>query len=116
MLFFSFLVVTSSLIISILMVTSMLFMENKTLMESSGMPFECGFEPLYMTRVPVSIQYFLVLIIFLVFDLEIIIFVPLFNKFILKLSICILIFSIMMMILMMGLVMEWLEGSLEWYY
>ena len=40
-------------------------------------PYECGFSPIYgQTRSPFSIQYYLVWILFLVFDLEILLFYP----------------------------------------
>lgn len=40
--------------------------------------YECGFSPVYgQTRAPFSIQYYLVGILFLVFDLEILLFYPL---------------------------------------
>lgn len=41
-------------------------------------PYECGFSPIHgQTRAPFSIQYYLVGILFLVFDLEILLFYPL---------------------------------------
>jgi len=41
-------------------------------------PYECGFSPVYgQTRAPFSIQYYLVGILFLIFDLEILLFYPL---------------------------------------
>nr|QPN54252.1 NADH dehydrogenase subunit 3 [Laemobothrion tinnunculi] len=116
MIFLSMVISLNLLIISIMILLSIFFMNNKNLMETSGTPFECGFEPLFVTRVPFSIQYFLILIIFLIFDLEIIIFIPLITNFVMNLFFSILIFSILMMILMLGLIMEWLEGSLEWYF
>jgi len=40
-------------------------------------PYECGFSPVYgQTRTPFSIQYYLVGILFLVFDLEILLLYP----------------------------------------
>src|SRR6478735_10526799 len=40
--------------------------------------YECGFSPIYgQTRAPFSIQYYLVGILFLIFDLEILLFYPL---------------------------------------
>ncbi len=39
--------------------------------------YECGFSPIYgQTRTPFSIQYYLVGILFLVFDLELLLFMP----------------------------------------
>lgn len=36
-----------------------------------GSPFECGFDPVGVRRVPFCIKFFLIRIIFLVFDVEI---------------------------------------------
>jgi|SRR3978361_2314050 NADH-ubiquinone oxidoreductase chain 3 len=41
-------------------------------------PYECGFSPVYgQTRAPFSIQYYLVGMLFMVFDIEILLFYPL---------------------------------------
>lgn len=39
--------------------------------------FECGFEALTSTRVPFSIKYFLIILLFLVFDVEVVLILPL---------------------------------------
>ena len=38
--------------------------------------YECGFEPMGPTRVPFSVRFFLVAVIFLVFDLEVVLLFP----------------------------------------
>lgn len=75
--------------------------------------FECGFDTFEQPRNPFSILFFKILLIFLLFDIEIIIVLPfpLFEIFDLNILILIL---LIITILLRGLIFEWLESSLEW--
>nr|YP_009441870.1 NADH dehydrogenase subunit 3 [Xylosandrus morigerus]AOY40039.1 NADH dehydrogenase subunit 3 [Xylosandrus morigerus] len=78
-------------------------------------PFECGFDPKNSARLPFSLHFFLIAIIFAIFDVELTLFLPLVlltkslnSK---KLMFCLSMFSV---ILLYGLFHEWNQGALTW--
>ena len=78
-------------------------------------PFECGFDPKASARISFSLRFFLLAVVFLIFDIEIIFFFPL--PFIIGLSNrrYLIFFSLFaLIILLIGLFHEWREGSLDW--
>nr|YP_009170535.1 NADH dehydrogenase subunit 3 [Lonchura punctulata]ALF04020.1 NADH dehydrogenase subunit 3 [Lonchura punctulata] len=78
-------------------------------------PYECGFDPLGSARLPFSIRFFLVAILFLLFDLEIALLLPLPWAVQLQSPITTLTWaSTLILLLTLGLVYEWTQGGLEW--
>nr|ATD83404.1 NADH dehydrogenase subunit 3 [Picus awokera] len=78
-------------------------------------PYECGFDPLGSARLPFSIRFFLVAILFLLFDLEIALLLPLPWATQLQSPITTLIWtSTIILLLTLGLIYEWIQGGLEW--
>nr|AGA83785.1 NADH dehydrogenase subunit 3 [Nesillas typica] len=78
-------------------------------------PYECGFDPLGSARLPFSIRFFLVAILFLLFDLEIALLLPLPWAIQLQNPTTTLTWaSILILLLTLGLVYEWAQGGLEW--
>nr|AVN68080.1 NADH dehydrogenase subunit 3 [Ellipsidion sp. BLA050] len=78
-------------------------------------PFECGFDPKNSARVPFSLQFFLIAVIFLIFDVEIALLLPM--TIIMKhsnMKLWTLTSMLFLMILLVGLYHEWYQGSLQW--
>nr|ASQ41529.1 NADH dehydrogenase subunit 3 [Schistocerca melanocera] len=78
-------------------------------------PFECGFDPKSSARMPFSLRFFLIAVIFLIFDVEIALILPIVIIF--KTSdIMIWTVSTMFFILVLlgGLYHEWNQGALQW--
>nr|WNH37121.1 NADH dehydrogenase subunit 3 [Malacocephalus occidentalis] len=78
-------------------------------------PYECGFDPLGTARLPFSLRFFLVAILFLLFDLEIALLLPVpwADQSINPLLSFLWVVSVLV-ILTLGLIYEWLQGGLEW--
>nr|YP_002519905.1 NADH dehydrogenase subunit 3 [Chaetodermis penicilligerus]BAH10350.1 NADH dehydrogenase subunit 3 [Chaetodermis penicilligerus] len=78
-------------------------------------PYECGFDPLGSARLPFSLRFFLVAILFLLFDLEIALLLPLpwGDQLSSPLS-TFLWASAVLVLLTVGLIYEWVQGGLEW--
>nr|QHN90738.1 NADH dehydrogenase subunit 3 [Cobitis hugowolfeldi] len=78
-------------------------------------PYECGFDPLGSARLPFSIRFFLVAILFLLFDLEIALLLPLpWGDQLFDPAGTLLWASAVLILLTLGLVYEWAQGGLEW--
>nr|YP_008593435.1 NADH dehydrogenase subunit 3 [Champsodon cf. snyderi CBM-ZF 10876]BAN83377.1 NADH dehydrogenase subunit 3 [Champsodon cf. snyderi CBM-ZF 10876] len=78
-------------------------------------PYECGFDPLGSARLPFSIRFFLIAILFLLFDLEIALLLPLpwGNQLPIP-SLTFMWATTIVILLTLGLIYEWLKGGLEW--
>nr|QZL38243.1 NADH dehydrogenase subunit 3 [Metopina sagittata] len=103
------------LISSIMIILATILAKKTILDREKCSPFECGFDPKSSSRLPFSLHFFLIAIIFLIFDVEIALILPM----ILSLK-----FSNIMMwsltslffifILLLGLYHEWNQGALNW--
>ena len=104
------------LIIAIIVILLASLLSKKSLNDrEKTSPFECGFDPINSSRLPFSIRFFLITIIFLIFDVEIALILPII--IIIKISNLFwwsftrIIFII---ILIVGLIHEWNQGALNW--
>lgn len=78
-------------------------------------PFECGFDPIKSARLPFSLRFFLLAIIFLIFDVEIVLLFPILMRIRGRYSLTIVLGTFIFLgILIVGLFHEWNEGSLDW--
>ena len=78
-------------------------------------PFECGFDPLSKIRSPFSTRFFLLVVLFLIFDVEIALLFPILRLISRKTTLSILsALSLFLIILLLGIFHEWNEGALDW--
>nr|QHI42495.1 NADH dehydrogenase subunit 3 [Milvus milvus] len=106
---------TLSLILSTILITLNLWLAQTNPDSEKLSPYECGFDPLGSARLPFSIRFFLSAILFLLFDLEIALLLPLPWAIQLQSPTTTLTWaSIILSLLTSGLIYEWLQGGLEW--
>nr|ADZ14907.1 NADH dehydrogenase subunit 3 [Leucosarcia melanoleuca] len=106
---------TMSFALCILLTTLNFWLSQMTPDSEKLSPYECGFDPLGSARLPFSIRFFLVAILFLLFDLEIALLLPLPWASQLQSPTTTLIWaSTLILLLTLGLIYEWMQGGLEW--
>ena len=77
-------------------------------------PYECGFDPFEDARIPFDVRYYLVAILFIIFDLEIAFLFP-WAVSLNKIGIAgIMAMGIFLLVLVIGFIYEWKKGALEW--
>nr|YP_009002547.1 NADH dehydrogenase subunit 3 [Cherax dispar]CDL72637.1 NADH dehydrogenase subunit 3 [Cherax dispar] len=108
-------ILTTLAVTSLIMILSSI-LSKKTLIDREKMsPFECGFDPKASARLPFSLRFFLIAVIFLIFDVEITLLLPIASvtpfTSILSWGLSGLYF---LAILLAGLYYEWYKGALEW--
>nr|ABI74604.1 NADH dehydrogenase subunit 3 [Rhacophorus jarujini]ABI74606.1 NADH dehydrogenase subunit 3 [Rhacophorus jarujini] len=78
-------------------------------------PYECGFDPLGTARLPYSMRFFLVGILFLLFDLEIALLLPLPWAMHLPSPPTVVMWALVIIFLLtVGFIHEWYQAGLEW--
>lgn len=78
-------------------------------------PFECGVSPKFSARLPFSIRFFLLTLVFLIFDIELVLIFPFLSRFpgsdlVVRGGI---LFRFLFL-LFVGIIHEWNQGTLDW--
>nr|AZL93392.1 NADH dehydrogenase subunit 3 [Platygaster sp. ZJUH_2016026] len=106
-----------SLIPMMFLFINLLLMKKNYKMREKLSTFECGFSNMSKPRLPFSIQFFFISIIFLIFDVEMTILFPtIMNMNFINLSYWMLSSMIMFTILLLGLFFEWINNLIKWFY
>nr|YP_008992436.1 NADH dehydrogenase subunit 3 [Carposina sasakii]ADZ47946.1 NADH dehydrogenase subunit 3 [Carposina sasakii] len=104
------------MMISNIMMFLSIILSKKTFSDrEKSSPFECGFDPKSSSRIPFSLHFFLITVIFLIFDVEIALIFPMINTFkMVNFIIWTKISLFFLMILITGLYHEWNQNMLNW--
>nr|YP_010270661.1 NADH dehydrogenase subunit 3 [Pochazia discreta]UJY97593.1 NADH dehydrogenase subunit 3 [Pochazia discreta] len=108
---------TAVILVTITMVIFLItiLISKKTMMSrEKNSPFECGFSNMSSARKPFSSHFFMIGILFLIFDIEISIILPMTNTSMNNMQEWLMSSMVTMVILMAGLINEWKTGMLEW--
>nr|YP_010947338.1 NADH dehydrogenase subunit 3 [Mustilizans shennongi]WGO62365.1 NADH dehydrogenase subunit 3 [Mustilizans shennongi] len=111
-----FLILMMIMIISNIMMFLSIILSKKSFNDrEKSSPFECGFDPKSSARIPFSLHFFLITVIFLIFDVEIALIFPIILTFKMvnfltwsKISL------FFILILLFGLYHEWNQNMLNW--
>jgi NADH-quinone oxidoreductase subunit A len=77
-------------------------------------PYECGFEAFEDSRMKFDVRYYLVAILFIIFDLEIAFLFPWAVSLDSIGVIGLLAMGVFLLVLVVGFIYEWKKGALEW--
>nr|YP_009944707.1 NADH dehydrogenase subunit 3 [Encyrtus eulecaniumiae]QGA74463.1 NADH dehydrogenase subunit 3 [Encyrtus eulecaniumiae]QGA74476.1 NADH dehydrogenase subunit 3 [Encyrtus eulecaniumiae]QGA74489.1 NADH dehydrogenase subunit 3 [Encyrtus eulecaniumiae]QGA74502.1 NADH dehydrogenase subunit 3 [Encyrtus eulecaniumiae] len=115
MLFLLSLILICMLLVFFMFVLNVFFSKKLIKNREKMSPFECGFDSMSVSRLPFSLQFYLVSVIFLIFDVEIALIMPLVYLNYLTYSFMIFTIFFILLVLLGGLYLEWLEGALMWF-
>ena len=103
-----------ALVLGLLMLSIGFLFGKGTKSKAKLSPYECGFDPFEDARIPFDVRYYLVAILFIIFDLEIA-FLFQWAVSLNKIGIAgIIAMGIFLLVLVIGFIYEWNKGALEW--
>nr|YP_010290275.1 NADH dehydrogenase subunit 3 [Holocerina smilax]ULO26107.1 NADH dehydrogenase subunit 3 [Holocerina smilax] len=115
MIMMSLIMILIFLIANLLMFLSMILSKKSFLDREKCSPFECGFDPKSSARIPFSLHFFLITIIFLIFDVEIALIFPIIYLFkMVNFFLWMKTSFFFMVILLLGVYHEWNQNMLTW--
>jgi NADH-quinone oxidoreductase subunit A len=103
-----------ALVLSIIIVALPFIIAKRSISHSKCSAYECGFEPFSNARLPFDIRFYLVAILFIVFDIEVMFLFPwsITLKQIGWDGFCSM--MLFLFILIVAFIYEWRKGALEW--
>nr|DBA43487.1 TPA_asm: ND3 [Bombus cullumanus] len=106
-----------SMILLIIFSLNKLISMFKKINFEKNLPYECGFNPITKMNIPFSLPFYLISLTFMIFDVEIILLIPLISYIktlnFLNLFILLIFFFLM---LMFSLFLEWFCNYLNWMF
>lgn len=103
-----------SFIIAFILFNIILFVIKKDIEVEKLSAYECGFHPFEDPRQNFNVRFYLISIIFIVFDLEIIFLFPWVLSFNILNFFGFIVMVVFLIILTIGFIYEWLKGALMW--
>jgi NADH:ubiquinone oxidoreductase subunit 3 (subunit A) len=77
-------------------------------------PYECGFDPFFDTRLRFEVRFYVVAILFIIFDLEVVFLFPWAINVIALGLLGFFLVLFFLVILSIGFAYEWVSGALDW--
>lgn len=109
------LVLVSLLLIIVLFIVSYFLGSSTTSIDFEKISvYECGFEPFTDTQGTFDVKFYLLAMLFMIFDLEIMFLVPWIVAFEITTFTSVIIFLWFNLLLVVAFVFEWLKGALDW--
>lgn len=102
-------------LVSLVLLLSLLLSIKIGFDREKSSPFECGFDNMGRARLPFSLRFFLLTIIFLIFDVEVVLLLPsILSHELVRIDVWFIVLGLFLLVLLGGLFHEWAKGALNW--